>query len=105
MSPALPGDPIPEYGISGLVFWEGTWNHSKEPLWAGVSWFGTIFHSIINSPKDPCRVFLKVLYYRGAVYAPEPGFGLWKAGVGIKQREARLGAVCVPDCKHTFLWI
>lgn len=38
MSPALPRDPTPGYGISGIMFWEGTWNHNKEPLWAGVSW-------------------------------------------------------------------
>lgn len=45
MSPALPGDPVPEYGISGIMFWEGAWNHSKESFWAGVSWRGTIFHT------------------------------------------------------------
>lgn len=38
-------DPLPEYGISGIMFWEGAWNHSKESICAGGSWRGTIFHT------------------------------------------------------------
>lgn len=61
----------------------------------------TIFHSIMNSQREPCRVFLKILYYHGAIYPHEPGFGFGKVGVGTKQGgEARLGAMCA--CMQTY---
>lgn len=59
---------------------------------AVVSWCGTMFHSIMNSPVEPCRVFLAVFYYHPC----ELEFSVCGVGEVTKWgREERLGALCV----------
>lgn len=103
MSPALPGDPVPEYGIRGIMFWEGAWNHSKESFWAGVSWRGTIFNT---AQWNLVECSSKSYIIMGQCIHVSQGLVFEKLVQGKKQGgEARLGAVCLPACKHPFPWI
>jgi len=60
VSPALPGDPVSQRGTSGIIALGrglAPWRRPSPGLVPhGVG--GTVFHSITNSPVEPCRVFL-----------------------------------------------
>lgn len=83
---------VSEQETSGIMPWEDL-PHTKSLSRAGVSWRGTVFHSITNSPVEPCRVFLSILYYHWAVYPCELGFA--ESVQGQNEEERKGWVLCV----------